>query len=81
MKKNKKSSHAGMTHVNHDMFLNKDGYAKSVEIEVPSQNLEIDPRGKSSFRGKGVYIATGDVAEVKGTKRMLADKKKTAKWY
>ena len=63
------------------MFLNKDGYAKSVEIEVPSQNLEIDPRGKSSFRGKGVYIATGDVAEVKGTKRMLADKKKTAKWY
>ena len=63
------------------MFLNKDGYAKAVEIEVPSQNLEIDPRGKSSFRGKGVYIATGDVADVKGTKRMLADKKKTAKWY
>ena len=63
------------------MFLIKDGYAKYVEIEVPSQNLDIDPRGKSSFRGKGVYIATGDVAEVKGTKRMLADKKKTAKWY
>tara|TARA_Y100000356_G_scaffold65351_1_gene53580 strand:- start:244 stop:462 length:219 start_codon:yes stop_codon:yes gene_type:complete len=63
------------------MFLNKDGYAKAVEIKVPSQNLEIDPRGKSSFRGKGVYIATGDVADVKGTKRMLADKKKTAKWY
>ena len=62
--------------------VNKDGYASGgVEIEVPSQNLEIDPRGKSSFRGKGVYIATGDVAEVKGTKRMLADKKKTAKWY
>ena len=48
------------------MFLNKDGYAKSVEIEVPDQNLEIDPRGKSSFRGKGVYIATGDVADVEG---------------
>ena len=63
------------------MFLNKDGYAKSVEIEIPSQNLEIDPRGKSSFRGKGVYIATGDVAEVKGTKAMLPEKKKTAKWY
>ncbi len=38
------------------MFLNKDGYAKSVDIEVPSQNLEIDPRGKSSFRGKGVIL-------------------------
>ena len=67
---------------NQSMFTNKDGYAKGgVKIEVPSQNLEIDPRGKSSFRGKGVYIATGDVAEVKGTKRMLAEKKKTAKWY
>ena len=63
------------------MFLNKDGYAKSVEIEVPSQNLEIDPRGKSSFRGKGVYIATGDVADVKGTKRMLAEKKRNAKLF
>ena len=38
------------------MFLNKDGYAKSVEIEVPDQNLEIDPRGKSSF------ILSGSVA-------------------
>ena len=54
---------------------------QQVEIEIPSQNLEIDPRGKSSFRGKGVYIATGDVAEVKGTKAMLPEKKKTAKWY
>ena len=67
---------------NQSMFTNKDGYAKGgVKIKVPSQNLEIDPRGKSSFRGKGVYIATGDVAEVKGTKAMLPEKKKTAKWY
>ena len=63
------------------MFLNKDGYAKSVDVQIPDQNLEIDPRGKSSFRGKGVYIATGDVTEVKGTKRMLAEKKKEATWY
>ena len=64
------------------MFLNKDGYAKAVEIEVPSQNLEIDPRGKSSFRGKGVYIATGDKADVRGTKAMRKDKKPViAKWY
>ena len=35
MKKNKKSSHEGMTHVNHDMFLNKDGFLNGgVEVEV-----------------------------------------------
>ena len=28
------------------MFLNKDGYAKSVDVQIPDQNLEIDPRGK-----------------------------------
>ena len=28
------------------MFLNKDGYAKSVDISIPSQNIEVDPRGK-----------------------------------
>ena len=64
------------------MFLNKDGYAKSVDIKVPSQNLEIDPRGKSSFRGKGVYIATGDTVDVRGTKAMRKEKKPVkATWY
>ena len=29
-------------------FTNKDGYAKSVDISIPSQNLEIDPRSKST---------------------------------
>jgi len=49
--------------------VNKDGYASGgVNIEVPSQNLEMDPRGKSSFRAKGVYIAQGDTVTVKGTK-------------
>ena len=43
--------------------------------------LRVDPRGKSSIRGAGARIPTGDVAEVRGTKRMLAEKKKTAKWY
>ena len=62
--------------------VNKDGYASGgVDIEVPSQNLEMDPRGKSSFRAKGVYIAQGDVVEVKGNKRMLASKSKKATWY
>ena len=51
---------------------------KSVKISIPSQNLEIDPRGKSSFRGKGVYIATGDKVTVKGTGKA---RKQTAKWY
>ncbi len=51
---------------------------KSVNIKLPSQNLEIDPRGKSSFRAKGVYIATGDKCTVKGTG---AARKQTAKWY
>ena len=30
---------------------------KTNNVAVPSQNLHIDPKGKSSFRGKGVYIA------------------------
>ena len=51
---------------------------KSVNIKIPPQNLEIDPRGKSSFRGKGVYIATGDKCTVKGTGEA---RKQTAKWY
>jgi len=62
--------------------VNKDGYSSGgVDIEIPSQNLHMDPRGKSSFRAKGVYIAQGDNVEVKGTKRMLATKSKKATWY
>ena len=38
MKKNKKSSHAGMVHVDHDMFTNKDGFPNGgVEVEVSKQ--------------------------------------------
>ena len=68
---------------NQSMFTNKDGYAKGgVKIKVPSQNLEIDPRGKSSFRGKGVYIAQGDSVDVRGTKAMRKEKKPVkATWY
>ena len=48
--------------------VNKDGYASGgVKIEVPSQNLELDPRSKSSIRGRN-YIAQGDTVTVKGTK-------------
>ena len=58
--------------------VNKDGYASGgVEIEVPSQNLELDPRSKTSIRGRN-YIAQGDTVTVKGTKTRKPVK---ATWY
>ena len=51
---------------------------KSKKIGIPSQNIEIDPRGKSSIRGAGSRIATGDKVTVKGTG---AARKQTARWY
>ena len=51
MKKNKKSSHAGMTHVNHDMFLNKDGLLNGgVEVEVskPTETQSVQVKGQRS---------------------------------
>ena len=62
--------------------VNKDGYASGgVEIEVPSQNLELDPRSKSSIRGRS-YIAQGDSVDVRGTKAIRKEKKPVkATWY
>ena len=58
--------------------VNKDGYASGgVDIEIPSQNLELDPRSKSSIRGRN-YIAQGDTVTVKGTKTRKPVK---ATWY
>jgi len=58
--------------------VNKDGYASGgVEIEVPSQNLQLDPRSKSSIRGQN-YVAQGDTVTVKGTKTRKPVK---ATWY
>ena len=51
---------------------------------IPSEmemNVEIDPRSKTTADGAFNYIPTGDKAEVRGTKRMLKDKKKVATWY
>ena len=56
-------------------------YKKAKQMAVPSQNVEIDPRSKTTADGSFNYIPAGDKAEVKGTKRMLKDKKKTATWY
>ena len=58
--------------------VNKDGYASGgVAIEIPSQNLHLDPRSKSSIRGQN-YIAQGDTVTVKGTKTRKPVK---ATWY
>ncbi len=49
MKKTKKSSHAGMTHVDHDMFLNKDGLLNGgVEVEVskPTETQSVQVKGQ-----------------------------------
>ena len=56
-------------------------YKKSKEVKIPEQNVEVDPRSKTTADGAFNNIPTGDKEKVRGTKRMLADKKKTAKWY
>ena len=58
--------------------VNKDGYASGGgKTEVPSQTLELDPRSKSSIRGRN-YVAQGDTVTVKGTKTRKPVK---ATWY
>lgn len=48
--------------VNHSQFLNSDGYAQAVDVEVSNpQETQIEPVG--------------------GQRRMLSEKKRSAKWY
>ena len=42
-------------------------YKKSKNVEISEQKKEIDPRSKTSWRGKS-YIASGDKNPVKGTR-------------
>ena len=56
-------------------------YKKAKLINIPEQNVEIDPRSKTTADGAFNNIPTGDKEKVQGTKRMLAEKKKTATWY
>jgi hypothetical protein len=56
-------------------------YKKCKTMAVPSQNVEVDPRSKTTADGSFNYIPTGDKEKVKGQKRMLAEKKRTATWY
>ena len=51
---------------------------KSVKIKIPSQNLIRDPRAKSSIRGSGQRIPTGDKVTVQGTGKA---RKQTATWF
>ena len=56
-------------------------YKKAKQMAVPSQNVEVDPRSKTTADGAFNLIPTGDKEKVRGTKRMLAEKKKEATWY
>ena len=38
---------------------------KTKSVPIPSQNLHIDPRGKTSYRAKGSYIAQGETGYCK----------------
>ena len=54
---------------------------KIVQIKSEDKmNLEIDPRSKTTADGAFNYVAKGEEAEVRGTKRMLKEKSKKAKW-
>ena len=56
-------------------------YKKEKQISIPEQNVEVDPRSKTTADGSYNGIPTGDKEKVRGTKRMLAEKKKAATWY
>ena len=56
-------------------------YKKSKDVNIPEQNIEVDSRSKTTADGAFNYIPTGDKEKVRGTKRMLSDKKKIATWY
>tara|TARA_R100000655_G_scaffold27727_1_gene56459 strand:+ start:86 stop:265 length:180 start_codon:yes stop_codon:yes gene_type:complete len=56
-------------------------YKKSKLVNIPEQNVEVDPRSKTTADGAFKYIPTGDKEKVRGTKRMLSEKKKEATWY
>ena len=53
------------------------------EIPTPEIKTTIDPRSQILTNQESPLnkIGVGDEVEVRGTRRMLKDKKKTAKWY
>ena len=51
-------------------------YKKSTEVKIPEQGKTVDPRSKTSIRGKN-YIATGDENSAKVAKAKPAK----VTWY
>ena len=60
------------------MTIKKAPLGKTASLPIPSQKLHIDPRGKTSYRAKGSYIAQGEKVTVKGTGKA---RKQTATWF
>ena len=56
-------------------------YKKQKMIDIPSQNVEIDPRSKTTANKAFNGLPTGDKEQVRGQRRMLSDKKRKATWY
>ena len=57
-------------------------YKKQKIINIPEQNVEVDPRSKTTADQAFNYIATGKPEmPVGGQKRMLAEKKRNSKAY
>ena len=55
---------------------------KIKEVKVADQQVEIDPRSKTTADKAFNFIGTGKPEmPVGGQKRMLASKKSTVKWY
>ena len=56
-------------------------YKKEKQISIPAQNVEVDPRYKTTADCSYHGIPKGKKEKVRGTKRILAEKKKEATWY
>ena len=57
-------------------------YKKSKEVKIPEQNVEVDPRSKTTADQAFNYIATGKPEmPVGGQNRMLPEKKRNSKAY
>ena len=56
-------------------------YKKEKQISIPEQNVEVDPRSKTTADGSYTGIPPGYTEKVRGTKRILAETKKEATWY
>ena len=53
-------------------------YKKAKQMNIPEQNVEVDPRSKTTADKAFNFIAKPEEVKVNGTKRMLAEKRKTA---